>query len=237
MLHDPADAIELTLDYGMSTVFELDVDTALALVPKRLCPVEVRPNVALASLIFFRFAPDGLHGTFGALPAYGELVFGVHVAPVLAWTPPKFAVHVVQIGCTHPRASEFLSQVHRMPAHPSVVRVEVDEALGQVVASDAGGPIATMRSLRAAPICVPTTLTAHVFSESEGGVWGYPEIVEGRMCRHQDRGQAVTLHPHPFFKGARLPPSPPAWMQTVGLPGETLRQLAWLPVEVSARAS
>lgn len=220
----PTECVTLTVARGLATVVEVDVGLALGLVPRSLAPVEVRPGVALVSLIHFRIAGGGEHAGHGRLPTYDELVFGVHVEPHLGWALPRFAVHVVSIGVSEPAAGRFLAEVHRMPVHPRPLRFELGE--GTVEVADDAGPILRMRDLHPAPRLAADVVRAQVFAAHDGAVWGYPEVLEGPLCRHQTRGRPVDVEAHPFFGGATLPPRPMAYMQTSGGAVGPLRQTA-----------
>jgi len=229
------EAIELVVDFGMASTFEMDVEQAVAMTPAALTPVELRPGVALASLVFFRFTTGNAHPGFGPLPAYFELVFGIHVAPYLTWGVSKFALYVVNIGTDLPAAGEFLRTVHHMPVFAGSLKAQVDAERAQITVSDGSAPIAEMKNLHPAPVFAPDALAAHVFALDEGRIWGYPEVLSGPMLRHQTRGKAVTLSRHPFFAGVTLPAQPASYMQAVGAPGARTLQVAYRAVALPDR--
>jgi hypothetical protein len=229
-----SEEIELRVDYGLASTFEVDIEPVVAATPPALTPVEVRPGVGLASLVYFRFADGNLHAEHGPQPAYHELVFGVHVTPHLTWGLPRFAIFVINIGVDVPAVGGFLRQVHRMPTHPTPLRFAVEDDPMRVEISDDDGPIAVMKNLHPAPAFAPDALPAHVFSLDEGRLWGYPETMHGPMLRHQTRGRAVALARHAFFRGAELPREPQSYMQVVGQPGGVTRQVAHRAMAVRA---
>lgn len=222
--------IVLPIEGGRSIVFEIDLDAALALVPAEAPPVEVRLGIGLASLIHFRVGAGADHEGEGELPAYDELVFGVHVAPHLGWDVPRFAVFVVSMAVSLPAAGRFLSAVHRMPVHPGILGVRRGPG-GALDFFDEAGEIAAMGEVGAAPAPTPGTLHAHVFAADEGALWGYPESLVGAMARHQPKGRPLRLARHPFFRGAPLPAAPVPYLQTVG-GGEPMTQVADRPVRI-----
>jgi hypothetical protein len=221
-----APPIELQVVAGLSATFEIATETAVSYLPSALAPVEIRPDVALASLVFFKFEEGCLHDG-RTLPAYSDLTFGVHVSPLLELGVPRFALFAVSIGSSLLAANEFLASVHRLSVHPKLLSAQYGTNPIEAEISDEDGPIARLLNVESDPSWKPDQIDAQIFSESEGRLYVYPESVTGPMCRHQTRGSGVVLSPsHPFFRGGDLEPRPRLYMQSVGKPGVTAVQVA-----------
>jgi hypothetical protein len=224
------DPIELSLNVLALTSIEVPIEVAQAAVPEELSPVEIRPGISLAALIFFRMAEGCRHAHFGALPAYDEFVLAFHVVPSMRRLLPRMSFFVEGIATSVEAANRFIEEVHWLPIRRCAIAGEVDPTGFSVRLSDERGPILEMADRESNPSFAPKETLGQVFTRKEGRVAMYYELHAGIAHEHQTRKAQVELFEHPLLGALKgVSRTPRAYLQMWGKPGAVARQVAERP--------
>lgn len=224
------DPIELSLDAAMLTSIEVPFQLAQAAVPEELNPVELRPGLSLAALIFFRVSDGCQHAHMGALPAYDELILAFQVVPSLRRLLPRMSLFVESMTTSLESANDFLQDVHWIPAERCALVSEIDPTGMSVRISDERGPILEMANRVSSPTFVSKETPGQVFTRKDGRAAVYHELLTGAIHEHQTRNAHVELFEHPFLAALTgLPRNPRTYVQMWAQPGVQVRQLAERP--------
>jgi hypothetical protein len=179
--------------------FEVDTDTAQAVVPDALDVIEVRPGVALMSVGLLRYEPGHFRPDS---PVFFELVGAVHVSPDMSTEMPvpnmtfsSFSVLSDSADFVENEGRTLFTPTRLVPLS---VRLTADE-LG-VEVSDTRGPILSMPSAHPEPRWVQKEMWGQHFTNTRGlqhGIWEW----DGRVFEHQRPLRGWKIHPHPFWCG------------------------------------
>jgi hypothetical protein len=224
------DPIELSLDVLMMTSIEVPTEVAQVAVPEELNPVEIRPGISLAALIFFRMTEGCRHAHFGALPGYDEFVLAFQVAPSLRRLLPRMSFFIEGITTSLEAANRFIEEVHWLPIKRSALAGEVDPTGFSVRLSDERGPILEMANREPNPAFGPKETLGQVFTRKEGRVAMYYELHAGTAHEHQTRKAHVELCEHPLLGALQgVSRTPRTYLQIWAKPGVVARQVAERP--------
>lgn len=219
--------IGLTLDFAMLTSIEVSAEVARAAVPESLDVLELRPSVALAALLVFQVAPGCPHPGFGTLPGYTELALAFQVAPALGRSIPRMAFYVASMTTSLAAADDFLRQAHWINAQGLAVSSEVSASRTSVSVADREGSILAMACEHPLPKFTYKQTLGQVFTQKEGKLAFYHELLVGNVHEHQSQHARVELYPHPFLaplgKAGR---TPRCYLQMLSEPGAEIRQFA-----------
>lgn len=221
--------VRLPLGYAATTLFEIELAKLAGKVPSPMSPVEVRPGVGLVSLTVCTVEDGGVHGAHGALPAYGEAVFCVHVEPDLSDGVPDLSMLVLCFAATDARALAANEANHDLNVFPATIDIEVDPEHHRTRISDGDGPIAEVHCAHPDPTYTERPATLQVYTATAGGVRRYDERFEAHSFRHQRRLPSATLHDHPFFQGVSVRRLSRPFLQWLCEPGRPVLQVATTP--------
>ena len=212
--------IEWHLQKPIMFTFEVDLEALEPLVPPELTCVEIRPGVALYSVAALHYKP----GQFGAdSPPFLELVSVAHVQADLSVQMPvsRFAMHAISVYSDSP---DFIRQEGEKLFTPTKfdpsLRFTFNDAVDAVDAADDDGPIVSLRNTHPAPVFRPDEMWGQHYNDTHGlhfGVWQW----DGVKFEHQQRGDAATFHPHPFYKGMDLERIRGCYRQMIPQPGSS----------------
>jgi hypothetical protein len=224
------DPIELRLDAAMLTSIEVPFHVAQTAVPQELSPIELRPGLSLAALIFFRVSDGCPHAHMGALPAYDELILAFQVVPSMRRLLPRMSLFVESMTTSLESANEFLEDVHWIPAVRCALASEIDRSGMSVRISDERGPILEMANREPSPTFVAKETAGQVFTRKDGRAAVYHEMLIGTIHEHQTRKAHVQLFEHPFLAALNgVPRTPRTYIQMWAQPGVPVRQSAERP--------
>ncbi len=219
----------IALDYAATTLFEIDLARLEGRVPAPLSPIEVRPGVGLVSLTVCCVVDGEMHGKHGALPAYGEAVFCIHVEPDVSVRIPDMAILVLCFAATHRAALVANADHHDLHVFEDLIKVEVDRPNHVMFVSDSTGPIAKLTCNHPNPVYASRPATLQVFTATDGGVRRYDEHFVLSSFRHQRRAPCAEIHDHPFFQGVQMRSIRRPFLQWVGDPSQPITQVATTP--------
>lgn len=221
--------IRLPLDYAATTLFEIDSARIAGLVPAPLSAVEVRPGVGLVSVTVCCVEEGGLHGVHGALPAYGEAVFCVHVEPDLSGEVPDLSMLVLCFAATDRRALFANVDHHDLNVLADPIHIEVDRPRHAMTVADDQGIIALIGCAHPSPSYSARPAALQVYTSTPTGVRRYDERFEAQSFRHQRRDPCAELHDHPFFQGVSVAHLRRPFLQWLCAPDQPVTQIATTP--------
>ena len=127
-------------------------------------------------------------------------------------------------------ATDFLEDVHWIPAERCSLVSEIDPTGMTVRVSDESGPILEMANREPSPTFVPKETPGQVFTRKDGRAAVYHELLIGTLHEHQTRKAHVELFEHPFLAALNgVPRNPRTYLQMWAQPGVPVRQSAERP--------
>ncbi|MGH7721001.1 MAG: hypothetical protein ACREON_19410 [Gemmatimonadaceae bacterium] len=174
-------------------LFEFPTDNARALIPPELQPVESHHGVSVLAVMVLDF-------TQSMVGAYGEVVFGVMVAPLIQpGTPmPRSAFYPFILGTTTREAREHAIERWHLPHHMQNVDVRVDrgERESRIHVSEQGSPIVELTIAEYEWRSVETHFQS--FMSDDQGFYTSSIVMAGEFSEHEEERGSLRLHPHPM---------------------------------------
>lgn len=234
--------IHWTLRHQMGFIYEVDLATIQALLPRGIQPVEARPGVGLLFLGYNDYQPGNLIGG-QSQGRFHEVTRTVLVQPDLSirMPIPRFTFYLLRIGSEN---KAFVDQEIRMLHLPSYwsasLRGEANADGTEVRLLDEHGMIHHIKNTHPAPIYRNDSFFGQYYTVEDGklyfGVWSW----RGIACVHQRSGDAGGIFEHPFL--TEVEPSLAAgsvgraYLQVFTRPGDLSEQRFYAPRFIRALA-
>jgi hypothetical protein len=221
----PPDEARWALKNHLLHLYEVDTEALLAVLPRELDPVEVRPGVGLLGVECLGYLPSPFGDGGGP---FDELVIAVAVQPNLgiAMPVPRYCIHALSIRSNSRRfVDEECAPLWSNVAYRPGLRLAFSADGASCEASDEQGPIA--RCLDPDPSFVPKVLWGQYYTtvgEPAAGIWRWEGWAHDRMTRG-----APALAPHEVFAGLDVRRVRAAYRQMAARPGPPLEIVRWLP--------
>lgn len=225
-LNSGRDYITWTFDFALSTFYEIETNLIQALIPPRLTPVEVAPEVSLINLTSFNFPK----GALGTLPEFQELILSAIVSPDLSRSVPKFAMYVISLGSTCQEHLDHSADYYKLPIYDLISDVTIISKELIVSYGDSHGTILTMKNCSPLADFKEQERYFQVFTSEDDTIYIADVFMIASLFEHQLSGNVGVLHNHPFMKNLEVEDAEPvSYLQMINKPGKIGQQFYFRP--------
>jgi hypothetical protein len=185
---------------ALSGFFEFPTENARRLLPSHLEPAELHHGSGILAVTAFDF-------TESLVGAYGEVVMGVVVAPLLrpGERLPKSAVFPFLVGTSTAASRRHAIERWHLPHWMEDLEVGFERRDGRITARVAVGPDPVAELTVTSHSWAPVEHLYQCLMKDEQGAYLAHVTMQGEESEHEEERGRVLLHDHPFNQGLALP--------------------------------